>query len=615
VVIHVARVLMLPGAWFIGAAFALHPVHVESVAWITERKNVLSGLFYLLSLSAYLRFEDSRRWRWYFAALAAFIAALLSKTVACTLPVVLLMILIHRSGRGAWRRVALLLPLFVFGAVSGLFTAYLEQTKVGAVGSEWSHPFWQRLLIIAPHAFLFYAGKVLWPQTLCFIYPKWAIEPADARSYLWIAGCLVAVTAAAVAAYRGRRGPLLLLAFSAITLFPALGFANVYPHRFSWVADHFQYLGSLGFIALYTLLATWAVRLLLAQRASPALGTGAAALALLLLGARTFAQSRSYEHAERLWSDTLRTNPDAWLAALNLGIAAGKRGDEAAAVDCFQRVLKFPVAQAEAYDSWGSMLVSLGRPVEAIELHRRAVELKPDDHRRYSNLGIALSLAQRLDEADVAFATALRLRPSTPRTLMNYAALRTRQGRWDEAIEYLRQAVALRPNDLEQRANLADVLMHQERWPEAIEQLRTIQARDPGGFRLGARLVGALLKQGDFRAARSACLAELERRPNDGPLLVTLTFLLATCPDDAVRDGRRAMELAQRLFADAPSNPVVLDSLAAACAEVGDFESAVRFASQAVELATRQNRAGLARRIGERLELYRAGSPYRAAEP
>ncbi len=307
--------LPMPGAWLAGLLFALHPVHVESVAWITERKNVLSGLFYLLALGAFWTWEEKgSRWR-YGGALALFALALLAKSVTASLPCALFLLRWVR-GRPLDRRfLASLLPFLLLGAAMGLNTAHLERAHVRAVGPEWELSLLQRLSI-AGRALPFYLGKLAWPSGLVFVqYPREVPPPGISLPLLWPLGVLAGGAALWLA--RGRTGRALqaAAAFFAVTLFPALGFVNIYPMRYSFVADHYQYLASLGPIALAAAAACRLPRVVLAPP-------------LPALGILPFRQSRVYETPQTLWEDVLSKNPRAWMAHDCLGqILANRKRD------------------------------------------------------------------------------------------------------------------------------------------------------------------------------------------------------------------------------------------------------------------------------------------------
>jgi hypothetical protein len=241
------RWLAVPGAFLAAVLFALHPVMVESVAWITELKNTLSGAFYLGAALCYLRFDVTRRRSSYGAALTLFVLALLSKTVTATLPCALLVVLWWRRGRLVWRQDWVpLLPFLVLGVAAGSLTAWVERSLIGAEGAEFNLTLAERCLV-AGHAFWFYLGKLVWPENLIFIYPRWELHPEEWWSYVYPAGALL-MLAGAWGLRRRWRAPLAGLLYFSGTLVPVLGFFNVYPFRFSFVADHFQCLASLGLL-------------------------------------------------------------------------------------------------------------------------------------------------------------------------------------------------------------------------------------------------------------------------------------------------------------------------------------------------------------------------------
>ncbi len=272
--VHAAGVILLwrilvqlgiPGAWLGAALFAIHPVQVESVAWVTERKNVLSGLFYFLSALLYLRWlsatdveetqsKNGRRNFLYALSLGTFVLALLSKTVACTLPVALLIVQWWKNqGRLRWKDFARLGPFFILGGALAMVTAWMERHHVGAGnqggGEVWALTFADRILI-AGRALCFYAYKLLWPAKLTFIYPKWLINSAVIEQ--WIFPAAIGIVLLLLWAVRRKigRGPLVAAFFFIVTLSPALGFVDVFPFRYSYVADHFQYMACAGLLVL-----------------------------------------------------------------------------------------------------------------------------------------------------------------------------------------------------------------------------------------------------------------------------------------------------------------------------------------------------------------------------
>ena len=247
----VLQQLKVPGAWLGAALFALHPLQVESVAWISELKNTLSGVFFFSALLFYLRFDEAPRRIYYLVALSLFVLGLFCKTTIAPLPAVLLVIFWWQRGKLSFKRdVVPLIPFFVLGIGAGLFTAWVEHRFIGARGEAFHLSLVERILI-AGHAFWFYFSKLVWPANLIFIYPRWQIS----ASVWW--QCLLPIAALLLfgllfALRKRSRAPLAAFLIFAGLLFPALGFINVYPFVYSFVADHFQYLAS---SAIFSLLA------------------------------------------------------------------------------------------------------------------------------------------------------------------------------------------------------------------------------------------------------------------------------------------------------------------------------------------------------------------------
>jgi protein O-mannosyl-transferase len=401
------------GAGLAGLIFALHPVGVESVAWIAEQKNTLSTAFYLLAALTYTRWRQGGTNRsarvsfaLYFAATALFILALLSKSVTATLPAALLVICWWRQGTLSWTRdVKPLLPWFALGATVGLFAAWVERHYIGAQGMGFGLTFVQRWLV-AGHEIWFYLGKLLWPANLIFIYPRWSVDPMAWLQYLFPLGAL-ALAVGLWMLRRRSRAPLAAYLFFVGSLFPTLGFFNVYAFIFSYVADHWQYLASLGVIVPAAAGLAWVV-----ERAGPSvrpLGRVAVIAIVGGLGILTWQQSGMYRDVGTFYQTILEQNPGAWMADDNLGIILGRSGRLPEAIEHFRRALRSNPNAAEVHNNLGIALARTGRPDEAADEFEAALQIRPNYANAHFNLGLALHQLGRNDEARAQFEAAANL--------------------------------------------------------------------------------------------------------------------------------------------------------------------------------------------------------------
>lgn len=521
------RRLAVPGAMLAAFLFALHPVHVESVAWITELKNTLSGAFYLGAAIAYLNFDASRLRRSWILALGLFVFALLSKTVTATLPATLLVVFWWQRGRLRVREdMAPLVPFFALSAVAALVTSWVERTQIGAEGAAFDFSLIERS-VIAGRAVWFYLGKLFWPANLVFIYPRWNISQLEWWQCLFPLGVVILV--AALWALRSRsRAPLAAVLFFIGTLAPALGFVNVYPFVFSFVADHFQYLASLGVIALVSAGATVLVR---GWRVTPAIASGMAVLVLGTLSALTWRESREYVDEETLYRTTLRSNPSAPMARNNLGELLRKRAGPGTpdrlllqeAESQFREALRLrPDDFPQAHNNLGTTLLALDRFDEAITEYRKALTLRPYDSIIQSNLSLAwtkkanaLQLAGRLDETIAACREALRIKQDFVEAHGLLAdALASRQA-FDEAIPHYRAFVAARPQDVNAWTGLGVASIMTGRAEDAIAAFRSAADAAPDNSRLRQNLARALLDTGKLETAEAEAQRSVALDRND----------------------------------------------------------------------------------------------------
>ena len=551
-VVAIMKRLSLPGAWLAGFVFALHPVNVESVAWISEQKSTLSGVFYLAALLAYLHFylqpDQNRRKSKYLLATGLFVLALLSKTVTATLPAVLLVIVWWRRGRLEWKRDVLpLLPWFAFGISAGLFTSWVERTFIGARGADFLLTPVQRVLI-AGRATCFYAGKLLWPTNLTFFYPHWKIDPAVWWQWLFPAGVL-AVVIGLVFVARRYRGPLAGFLIFCGTLFPVLGFLNIYPFRYSYVADHFQYLASLGIIVP---VASVLVRAIERISSRSAVTIACCSMLILVLGVLTWRQCRMYRDIETLYRESLARNPGSWLAHYNLGVLfAEMPGRLPDAIAEYQAALRIKPDYAEAHVNLGNSLSQIpGRQPEAITEYRAALRIKPDYAEAHNDLGIALSFTPgRLPDAVAEYQAALQIDPDYAEAHLNLGNILSQTpGRQSEAIAEYQAALRINPNDAEAHFNLGNLLARTPgRLQDAIAEyqaaLRTRPEYAKARYNLGIVLAAI---PGRLADAIAEFQAALRINPDYAEAHNELGIVLAEMPgrlQDAIAEYQAALRI------------------------------------------------------------------------
>ncbi|MCP4658709.1 MAG: tetratricopeptide repeat protein [bacterium] len=585
---RVLRRLEIPGAYLAAAVFALHPVQVESVAWITERKNVLSGVFFLLSLVAFLRFRPLAAAsseagggprRAYVLSLLFFLCALLSKTITASLPAVILLLAWWKQARLRRATVLPLVPMFVLGAALAAVTVYLEKIQVGARGEDWTLSVVERCLV-AGRALWFYAGKLVWPHPLSFNYPRWTIDPGAVWQYLFPVAAVA--VAACLLGWRRRlgKGPATAVLVFAGMLVPALGFFDVYPMRFSFVADHFQYQASIALIALGSAVAAAFLAPLTSRRRW--IGPLAGGLLVIALGLVTWNRSHVYRDQETLWRDTLAKNPDAWLAHNNLGMILYERGEMKDAGSHFRDAVRLNPEYAVAHNNLGNVLTHQQNHQEATRHFEEAVRINPEHARAQNNLGYARLREGRTGEAIRHFQKALEVAPDYPMPHRNLGEIYRQQTLYGKALEHLEAAVRIEPGDTLSLMRSSIVLQALGRYDDAVVKLRTI----------------------------------LRIEPDNATALDRLARLLAVAPRAELRDGEEAVALAEKACRLTGFQiGAMLDTLAAAYAEVGRFEDAVAAAQRAVEQATAMGRPQVARFFEAHAQLFQNRQPLRMSPP
>src|SRR5882724_4711816 len=465
--LKILRLLRIPGAELATIVFALHPVNVETVAWIAERKNTLSGVFALAATLWYLRFDESRSRRSYALALGLFLLGLLSKTAIVTLPLALLVIFWWKRGGISWRRDVLpLIPFLFLSAATGLMTSWVEYSSIGYKASTLAFSPLDRCLI-AGRAFWFQLGKALWPSNLMFVYPRWEINAAVWWQYLFPLAVL-GLLGILWSLRRWSRAPLAGVLVYILLLLPTLGLLNIYFFFYSFVADHWQYLACLGII---TPCASGIV--LLAERLKRWRAWLEPGVTLVIGGVLfvvTSHQSRMYTDIEALYRTTIARNPGCWMAYANLGDILYQANRIPEAMDLFNQALR--IKPAVAHYSLGNALIEKGRTSEAMEEYRQALRIDPDYAEAHNNLGNVFFLTGRTSEAIDEFEDALRINPDYAQVHNNLGHALVQTGRASEAIDHYERALRMTPDSATVHNNLAAALAQMGRIPEAIEQVK-----------------------------------------------------------------------------------------------------------------------------------------------
>lgn len=497
---RVLRQLHVRGAWFGAALWALHPVQAESVAWICELKNTQSAVFFLLAINFYVRWLELKgdaassstirsitsgapetrpavaHVRTYVLALLWAVFAILSKPSTVTLPVVLALSLWWLRRRLSWRDLLPLVPFFALSLSAAVWTIWEQRVHSGAEGSAWAQT-WPERCAIAGHIVWFYLGKLAWPGDLIFIYPRWQIDGTDLRVY----GPLGAMLLLLGYLWWRRDGYLRPVFAAAIyfgaMLFPVLGFFNIYFFRYSFVGDHFQYLASMGPLALAGAGLTVAF-----ERSTfvwARLRVIGATVILVILGILTWRESLEYLSHESLWRSTLARNPAAAMAWFNLGDTLAKKGRHDEAIDSFRRALKLRPDDAPGHNDLACELVVIGQPLAAVPLFERALILRPGYAEVHNNLGNAFRSLGRIADATAQYEKALVAKPDYPEAHNSLACELSAQGRLSDALTHFEAAIRLQPNYATAHGNRGNALRDTGRLPEALTSYERALQLDP----------------------------------------------------------------------------------------------------------------------------------------
>ncbi|HUB67788.1 MAG TPA: tetratricopeptide repeat protein [Candidatus Methylacidiphilales bacterium] len=449
-----------PGAWLGAALWALHPVQVESVAWVMEIKNMQSGLFFLLSILFFVKYlkaknsdsEEETSGGWSYGLVLFFGAlAMASKSSTVILPVVLCLCAWWMEGRWRWGTLATVIPLFFMSVAAGVLTVWVQKLS-GSEDPRWIQT-WPQRFATAGKIIWFYVGKLLWPHPLMAIYPQWEIDAGQWTSYLPL---LAAIFVFSILWFERRswsRPYFFAFVYFLAGLFPILGFFSVYAFRYSFVSDHFQYLAAMGPLSLagagLALFSNCIIPRRLWLPWAPAVGV------LLTLGILSWQRTWIYANDQTLWTDTLSKNPYCWAVYDNLGMALGKSGQIDEAIVYLEKALAMNPNDAFPHNNLGYALSLKGRTDQAIIQLKEALQIDPGDAAAHNNLGQALFQKGQIYAAIVQFQEALEIAPNYIDAHNNLGIAFAEAGRVAEAITQFQEAVRLNPDDQGTQANLA----------------------------------------------------------------------------------------------------------------------------------------------------------------
>jgi tetratricopeptide (TPR) repeat protein len=628
----ILRRLAIPGAFLAGLLFAVHPMNVESVAWIAQRKNVLSLLFCLISTYCFLRFKETpiadRRKRstpvtarWYWLSITAFGLAMLSKGSVAILPGALLLIQRWRNRVVTKRDWIHSIPYFVVAL--GLTAVNLCFQAKAASGVIRNAGFLERLLG-AGSAVWYYLVKSLAPLGLAFVYPQWTIRAGDWRWWLPLLAA-IGLTGVLVWQRRSPWGRPLLCAwmFFGLALLPVMGLTDVGFMRYSLVADHYAHIALVGIAAMVAAaISIWMKRYSDLRQLFP---VALAASIVCLFAILTLRQSQLYASPIALYRHTIENNPSCWMAHNNLGNALKQVGRVDEAIDEYEAAILAKPDYAEAFNNLGSALIELGRWQEAIDNCQHSVRLHPNDPLAHNNLALALAHADR-NAAIRQYEQALRLEPNFAEADSNWGVLLAEMGQPAAAIAHLERAirhkpdyapaysnlgntlaqtgnlgraclefklaVQLDPRSPEVRNNCGTVLQRAGRITEAIEQYQEAIRLKPDYGQAESNLGGALAQSGKSGAAISHYRAAIKLNPDFAEARYNLGLALTS--------AGKLNEAADQFRAAARLKPSDIQShlnVAMVCEKLQQPEESQAAAQTALDLARSTGQSQVAQKI------------------
>jgi tetratricopeptide (TPR) repeat protein len=623
--LHIAAVLLLFAAlkrmtgaiWpsaFTAALFALHPLHVQSVAWIAERKDVLSTCFWMLIMICYVRYVRRQSAAGFLLTLLVFALGLMAKPMLVTLPFVLLLLdywPLDRIGhisltQPSYRRTILRLvcekiPFFILSVVSSALT-FLAQQKLAVIQVH-KLPLATRVAN-AVVSYLEYIEKMFWPSRLAIFYPY-----STDRLSMWRTAVavllLVGITILVIRlASKYRYLPVGWFWYLG-TLVPVIGLVHV---GLQARADRYTYVPLMG---LFIIIAWGTPDLLKNWRHRRIILAVSAAAVLSALSVCTWRQTGYWRNSKTLFENAIKTDDDNYMAYTLLAYSYHEQGKFEQALAYDSKALQIKPDYSLAYADIGYILFKMGKLDEALAQFKQALQFDPGLFDVYQNIGKILSLQGRLDEATECLRKAVSLEPTDPTLHSELGVLLGRQGKFDEAVTQFNEALRIKPDFSDAHSNLGYVFLHQDKFDQAVTHLDRAVQLDPNSGKSQYYLAIALGEKGKFIEAVTHYDEALRLEPNSVDPLNSLAWLQATHNQTQIYNPQRAVQLAKKACElTGYKNATLLDTLAAAYAAEGSFTEAVNYSEKGLELAKSSGNSQLAAQIQKRLDLYKIGQPY-----
>jgi len=585
---RVLRSLRLQGAWLGAALWALHPVGVESVAWISETKNTESGLFFLLSILFFVRWlraedlDGQTGGGWNYALTLLFAAlGMASKSSTVILPVVLCLCAWWIQGRWHWRNVARVVPFFVTAIAASASTIWTQGLQLAKdPDPQWART-WPERLATAGDAVWFYLGKLLWPHPLMTVYPRWQIDAGQWVSFLPLLGVIVILSffwLRRESGGSGSRACFFAFAYFIAALLPALGLIDNHIFHFSLVFDHFQYLPSMGPLALAGTGLTRFSNFIILKK--PWLQSSLCAGLLLILGMASWQRTLVYKNEEVFWADTVARNPNCWMGYNNLGNALLQKGKVDEALEQFQKALEINPYYVDARSNLGAALFQKGQLDDAVAQYKKTLEINPNYAQANYNLGLVLFQKGQLDDAIAHYQKAVKINPYHPEAHNNFGNALLQKGQVDEAVDQFQKALEINPDYVDAHSNLGAALFQKGQLDDAVAQYKKALDIDPDYVNAHYNLGNALFQKGQLDAA----IAQFRRTVEINPNYVDARYNLGNAlfqkgrPDEAIDQFQKALGINPN-YLDARSN------LGVVLFQKGQLDEAVAQFQKAVEIS------------------------------